>query len=177
MSSINHGCANVCTECSDNARFRTWLHRFHPSFIICDSNYGFQLKIGVAFAMGSSQCAVEIKRHKENISSPRFLGLAEDLQHVHNYEMNIENENNVDVTATVIPTLESRKRSKVSKTLNQKKWKKSYVLSKTPSSTWSHCMNHFRKSTHLGMSNFWTMSLFWDENWRIPTSEMQLFKC
>ena len=87
MSSINHGCANGCVECSYNAIFRTWLHHFHPSIITCDSKDRHRLKIGAVPAMCLSKCAAENELHKENINLPRFVFLPEDLQHVHNYEM------------------------------------------------------------------------------------------
>ena len=43
---------------------------------------------------------------------PRIMGLPEDLQHVHNYEMKIANENNTDIAANIIPTRESRNKNR-----------------------------------------------------------------
>ena len=37
------------------------------------------------------------------MESPRFVVLPEDLQHVHSYEMKIENENITDAAAIVTP--------------------------------------------------------------------------
>ena len=59
-----------------------------------------------------SQCVVENELHKENINLPRFVGLPEDSHHVHNCEIKTENENNIDVVATVTPTRESRKNNR-----------------------------------------------------------------
>ena len=48
--------------------------------------------------------------HKENINLSRFVGFPEDLEHVRNHEMKIENKNNTGVASTVTPTRESRKK-------------------------------------------------------------------
>ena len=85
----------------------TLLHHFHPSAITWDSNDLHRLKTWTAPTTHLSQCAVENKLHKENKNLPRIVSLPEDLQHVHNYEMKIENENNAHVIATVTLTRDS----------------------------------------------------------------------
>ena len=88
-SLIKYGCENGCVDCSNNVRFKTFLHHLHPSVITFDPNYRHRLKIRASPKMCLSQYAVENDLHKENINLPRFVGLPEDLQHVHNYEMKI----------------------------------------------------------------------------------------
>ena len=51
MSAINYGCANGCAELSENKIFRTCMHHFHLSVIMCDSSDRCQLKIGTAPTM------------------------------------------------------------------------------------------------------------------------------
>ena len=64
LSSINHGHVNGCTKCSNNARFRTCLHHFHPSVITCDSKDRHRLKIGAHPTMHLSQHTVENELRK-----------------------------------------------------------------------------------------------------------------
>ena len=61
---INHGHTNGSVGCSDNARHRTWFHRFHSIVIACDSNDRHRLKTGVDPAMCLSQHAVENELYK-----------------------------------------------------------------------------------------------------------------
>ena len=50
--------------------------------------------------------------HKENINLPKIVGLLRYLQHVHNYEIKIVNENIVDIVEIATLTRESRNKKR-----------------------------------------------------------------
>ena len=148
MSAINRGHENSCVRYSDYHNTRACTHRFYTSVIMCDSNDGYELKIGAALSVHLTKNSIENESCKEESSLSRTLGSPEDLQCVCNYEMSNDTSKNAMILSMITTARESRNNKRNYEMFQDKEAKK--VASIEHDTT--HDLKSFHESFHKSCS-------------------------
>ena len=88
IAAISRGNTDGVCEHYDCPNIRTFIHHFHPSVIQCDDNGEYILKVGASPTLYLKKFAMDNERFKEETYLQRNVGSTEDIQCIHNYEIN-----------------------------------------------------------------------------------------
>ena len=130
MDTINVGYENGRPDFSDTRNVRACMSHFHPSAILFNSKVNYELSIGASPTTHVTKFSIGNDNFEEDRTLPRIVGIAEDTQHVCDYENKKNGMLNDATSAIVTPIRDCRNNKRIFDILRVEEKHQAYIENK-----------------------------------------------